>query len=161
MKLKPTLAFIFLILLTHVSLAQQTIKEYKIADLEKRINESDSVLIVNFWATWCAPCVEELPYFHELSVKYKDQKVKLLLVSLDFKESFPSRISSFAAKKDFFAEIVWLNETNADEFCPRIDSSWSGSIPSTLIINKAKGFKRFIEGKIKKEQLEVLLRQSF
>jgi len=139
----------------------QSIKKYKIEQLVERINKAgDTVLIVNFWATWCKPCIEELPYFHELARKYKDQKIKLLLVSLDFPKDYPEGIVAFAKKEGYDSEIVFLDETDADRFCPQIDKSWSGAIPSILITSSANGYRKFTEGKIKPAELETFILQA-
>ena len=61
---------------------------------------SDTLYVVNFWATWCKPCVAELPHFEELYEKYKDQKVKVLLVSLDFKNQVASRLAPFMRERN-------------------------------------------------------------
>ncbi|MGB3005554.1 MAG: TlpA disulfide reductase family protein, partial [Chitinophagaceae bacterium] len=118
----------------------QEIKSVKISEVEKIIAESKTPLIVNFWATWCMPCVEELPYFQQEVKRHEKDSLKLLLVSLDFKEDFPNGISIFAVKRKITFPILWLNETNADYFCPKVDSKWSGSIPATLFINNNKGY---------------------
>src|SRR5689334_13140609 len=60
----------------------QEIKKIKITDLQKTIKESKTPLIVNFWATYCIPCLEEIPYFQAMVKKYEKDSVKLLLVSL-------------------------------------------------------------------------------
>jgi hypothetical protein len=75
-------------------------------------------------------------------------------VSLDFKEGFPVGISSFAEKRKITAPIVWLDETNADYFCPKVDVKWSGAIPATLFINNKTGYRKFIEEQISHEQLK-------
>jgi thiol-disulfide isomerase/thioredoxin len=72
------------------------------------------------------PCLEEIPYFQELAEKYKPQEVAILFVSLDFAQSYPDSIIRTASKYKLFEPVVWLNETNADYFCPKIDSSWTG-----------------------------------
>jgi len=134
----------------------QEIKSVKITDLEKIITESKSPLIVSMWATWCKPCLEELPYFLE-EVKKRNEKndsIQILLVSLDFKEDYPSGIRSFAKKRKIDAPIVWLDETNADYFCPKIDQKWSGGIPATLFINNRTGYRNFIEEKIKHDDFK-------
>ncbi len=109
------------------SVDAQPIKRWKMDDLLKYADTNDSVLVINFWATFCGPCIAELPYFHSITNKYKKQNVKLLLVSLDFEEYYPKRIRDFANKRKYTAEIVWLDEEKPDEFCPRIDPNWTGS----------------------------------
>ena len=106
------------------------------------------------WATWCKPCVEEIPYFLEEIKDNKKDSLTILLVSLDFKEAFPAGISSFAKKRKFTAPIVWLDETNADYFAPKIDAKWSGAIPATLFINNKTGYRNFVEEQISHEQLK-------
>lgn len=133
----------------------QPVKQWKIDDLLNYTEQSDSVLVINFWATFCGPCIAELPYFHSITDKYKQQKVKLLLVSLDFKESYPKKIRDFAKKRKYKAEIVWLNEEKPDDFCPKVDSSWTGSMPATLFINKKTGYRKFVEAEMKPEDLEL------
>ncbi len=131
----------------------QEIKRVKAVDLEKIIAESKTPLIVNMWATWCKPCIEEIPYFLGEVKNHEKDSIQLLLVSLDFKEEFPKGISTFAAKRKFTAPIVWLDETNADYFCPKIDAKWSGAIPATLFINNKTGYRKFDEDQISHEKL--------
>ena len=136
----------------------QSIKRWKMDDLLHYIDKSDSALVINFWATFCGPCIEEIPYFQTIAAKYKDQKVKLLLVSLDFKEYYPKKIEAFAKRFGFTAEIVWLDEEKPDEFCPKIDSSWSGAMPATLFVNNRIGYRKFIEAQLKPEELETTIK---
>ena len=139
----------------------QSIEKYKIEQLVERINKAgDTVLIVNFWATWCKPCIEELPFFHTMAGKYRDKKVKLLLVSIDFEKDYPDGIIAFSRKEGYDSEIVFLDETDADHFCPQIDKSWSGAIPSTIITSNTKGYRKFTEGKMKAAELETFILQA-
>lgn len=132
----------------------QDIKKIKITELENIIQESKKPLIVNFWATFCIPCIEEIPYFEELSKKYD---VELLLVSLDLEDFYPDKIKKFAAKNKFTAPIAWLDEYDADYFCPKIDTTWSGAIPASLFINNQEGHRKFIEEQISMDELEKVI----
>lgn len=132
----------------------QAIRSVKITELEKMIAESKTPLIINMWATWCKPCVEEIPYFQKEAAAHKGDSVQLILVSLDFKEAYPAGINSFAQKRKITAPIIWLDETNADYFCPKIDAKWSGAIPATLFINNKTGYRKFAEQQLSEEELK-------
>ncbi len=143
-------AFLFLA----VSINAQQVKSIKIAELEKTIKESKAPLIVNFWATFCVPCIQEMPYFQELAQQYKPKDVSLVFVSLDLKEAYPTKVMEMAKKLKLIFPVAWLNETNADYFCPKIDTSWMGGMPSSLFINNATGYHKFFEDQLSKEKLE-------
>jgi len=147
---------IFLVLLISLgqSLQAQTIPSWKATTLAEYITKSDSVLVINFWATFCKPCIEEIPYFESAVKKYEDKKVKLVLVSLDLKDQYPKSIKSFVDENKYSSKVVWLNETNADYFCPIVDKTWSGGIPATLIINPNTGYRKFFEDQLKPEEIE-------
>lgn len=150
MKLITLLLFVAVITTT----AAQNITEVKMADVVQLINQpNDTTYIVNFWATFCKPCVQEMPGLLKLAEKYKGQKVTLLLVSVDLPSFYPKRIASFVATQKWNASIAWLNETNADYFCPMIDSSWSGAIPATVVVNAKRGYKKFWEGDVSERML--------
>ncbi len=143
-----------------ISVKGQTIASWKVTKLQDYISKSDSVLVINFWATFCKPCKEEIPYFETIVNKYKDQKVKLLLVSLDLPDFYPNKIKVFAEKNNYNNQIVWLNEANADYFCPKVDKAWMGGIPSTLLVNPKTGYKKFFEQQMKPEEFEKELKKA-
>lgn len=151
---------LLLLFISVFSAKSQTIPAWKVTRLQDYIAKSDSVLVINFWATFCKPCNEEIPYFQTTVNKYKDQKVKLLLVSMDLKDEYPNKIKAFAEKSNYNNQIVWLNETNADYFCPKVDKAWMGGIPSTLIINPKTGYRKFFEQQLKPEQFEAELKKA-
>jgi thiol-disulfide isomerase/thioredoxin len=137
-------------------LQAQNITPYKAEGLMQRVSNEDTLYVVNFWATWCGPCVHELPEFAKLEEKYKGLPVKILLVSLDFKEAVP-KIPLFIKRQKLMSEVVWLNETDANKFIPKIDDRWQGSIPATLIISTRHSYKNFFEGVITAKQLSTLI----
>ena len=132
----------------------QQVKSVKITDLESTIKESKTPLIVNFWATFCVPCLQEIPYFQEITGQYKAKNVSIVFVSLDMKEAYPVKVNEMAQKLKLIYPVVWLNETNADYFCPKIDTTWTGGMPSSLFVNNATGYHKFFEEPLSKEKLE-------
>jgi len=152
MKIIPT---VFLFLLSIFGNAQQ-LPVLKIADLEKRIkNNSDTTYIVNFWATWCVPCIKELPDFDSIDTDYKNQNIKILLVSIDFKEDLKTKLLPFIITKKIKSEVLLLDEVNGNYFIPKVSEQWTGAIPATLIINNQKNIHRFFEKKLNYEFLKT------
>lgn len=137
----------------------QTIEKIRITDLEKTIRESKTPLIVNFWATFCLPCLEEIPYFQEAAKEYKAEGVRLILISLDLQESYPSQIRKTVVKRKISVPVKWLDETNADYFCPKIDSSWSGGMPASLFVNNKSGYRKFFEEQVSREKLQIIMKE--
>ncbi len=148
-KLLPGLLFL---LLTNLSFAQN-IPAWSADDIIKNCQSKDTVYIINFWATWCTPCVAELPEFNALKHRYAQQTVKVILVSLDFKEDYPGKLARFLERKKITPQVVWLSDTDPNVFIPKIEDSWQGSIPATVIVSTAKGFKKFLEGSITEKQI--------
>jgi len=150
MKNVLVIAFLLLAAVVH----SQDVKSIKITDLEKTIKESKTPLIVNFWATFCVPCLEEIPYFQDITEQYKAQNVSIVFVSLDMKEAYPAKVNQMAKRLKLIYPVVWLNETNADYFCPKIDTSWTGGMPSSLFVNSLTGYHKFFERPLSKEELQ-------
>ena len=135
------------------------IQKMTITDLEGYMANSDHPLIISFWATYCAPCIKEIPYFQSTVARYSDQQVELVLVSLDHPGDYPSRISDFAQKKGFTSRIVWLNETDAHYFCPKVDPRWTGGIPSSLFINNQTHYRRFFDRQLTDLQIDPEIKE--
>tara|TARA_R110002124_G_scaffold254651_5_gene420261 strand:+ start:536 stop:1027 length:492 start_codon:yes stop_codon:yes gene_type:complete len=123
----------------------QNIQVIKYPDLENMLkSQNDTVLIVNFWATWCAPCVKELPYFEKLQIKYANEKVKVILVSLDYSSVLEKKVKPFIAKTGIkSASVFLLNETDPNAWMGKVDTDWSGALPFTLIIKGEKQRKSY------------------
>ena len=108
---------------------------YKINNLLNRIKNNDTTYIINFWATWCKPCVKELPAFDSLLNVTKNSATKIILVSLDFKEDIAAKVNPFILKKNINCQVVLLDEINGNDYINKISEKWSGAIPATLIKN--------------------------
>ena len=137
----------------------QDLKTVKIEVLSAYINKADHPLIINFWATWCKPCIAEIPHLQQAAQQYKDSGLELIMVSLDFPEAFPKDITAFIKSKNLVGTFFWLDETNADHFCPVIDKTWQGSIPATLFLNVKKDYRKFYEQEITPEALNAVLQE--
>lgn len=108
----------------------------KFDDLEKAlVKENDTLYVINFWATWCAPCVKELPYFEAYNNENTTKKIKVILVSLDFSKQIDSHFKPFLKKKNYNTEVVLLNDKGYNSWLPKVNPDWSGSIPATWLIS--------------------------
>jgi thiol-disulfide isomerase/thioredoxin len=140
--MKYLLYVIFLLLFSNIIVAQKVAVYDKYSTLEKEIlSDKNTIYVVNFWATWCGPCVKELPHFEQLNSENKN--IKVVLVSLDFKKQFESKLLPFLKKKAIKSEVVFLADTDYNTWLPMVDKDWSGSIPATLIIKN--GNRVFVE----------------
>ncbi|KAB1069076.1 redoxin domain-containing protein [Tamlana haliotis] len=126
---------------------------YDFDGFEKFLNKKDDkVYVVNFWATWCAPCVKELPYFEKLNAAYADENVEVLLVSLDFPHMYDTKLKPFIKENNLQSHVVALDDPDMNTWIPKVDESWSGSIPATVIYNKDK--RAFFEQSFTYDELE-------
>lgn len=94
--------------------------------------KSDTVYVINFWATWCGPCRRELPGMEKIHRDYSGSKVKVLLVSLDFPNQQKS-LQQFLLSNHITAPVLLLNEPDANAWIDKVDPSWTGALPATLI----------------------------
>jgi thiol-disulfide isomerase/thioredoxin len=144
------------LLLCSLSLHAQNIPAWSASDIISHSSSKDTLYIINFWATWCAPCVQELPEFNKLAEYYAGKPVKIIMVSLDFKEDYPARLALFLHRKPLTPQVVWLSETDPNTFIPKIDAGWQGSIPATVVVHPGRQFKQFIEGVINEKKIKKI-----
>lgn len=130
-----------------------SVKAYDFDKLEYFLTQkNDTTYVVNFWATWCVPCVEELPHFEELNAKYKKDKIKVMLVSLDMYKMVESKLLPFIKEKQLKSDVVYLRDPDQNTWLPKVDSTWSGALPATLIYNK--DMRKFYEKSFTYAELE-------
>jgi thiol-disulfide isomerase/thioredoxin len=143
-----------MLVISSATFAQKPIWNFD--DFQKRVfQNNDTLYVVNFWATWCKPCVAELPYFENQRTEFSSLPVRIILISLDFKKDM-ERMSEFALKKDLKSEIVLLSAGNPDVWIDRISPQWSGAIPATAFFKNNK-LVHFYEGEFTNEELKTTI----
>ena len=151
MKRLVLLSLVFLVSFT----PKTAIDVIKWNDLEAIINkQDDKTYIINFWSTWCPPCIKEIPEFERINTEFKDQGVEVIFVSLDAKTTLESTLIPFVEKKKIKSRMVLLDEPDFNSWIPKVDKDWSGAIPTTLIINSSKKIKKLHEGTYTYQQLK-------
>lgn len=117
--------------------------------------QNDTTYVVNFWATWCAPCVREIPAFEKLYEMYKGQKVQVILVSLDFPNHLQSRVVPFVEQNNVKSRVILLDDSDANRWIPMVSENWTGAIPATLIFNRES--RKFFQREFYFEELEQII----
>lgn len=118
---------------------------------------SDKTYVINFWATWCAPCIQELPYFELLNSGYADKNVEVILLSLDFPKKFESNLKPFIKEKNLNSKVMAINDVDFNSWIRKVSEDWTGAIPATLIFNKDK--RQFYEKPFTYVELENEVKQ--
>jgi len=152
--LKLTIVILLFAVLTAFQDEPVKIVDYK--GLEPYLHKNnDTCYVINFWATWCAPCIKELPYYEQINSNYAKKKVKVILVSLDFPKTYKKVLIPFIEKRNLKSEIILLNDPNSNEWINKIDKDWTGSIPATLVYSKTS--RSFYEKTFTYEELDSVI----
>ena len=148
--------FLYVIIIRFTGLSQD-IKVYDhFADFEPILQQkNDTTYVINFWATWCKPCLKELPDFLDVNERYKDEKFMMILVSLDFDTHLETKVKPFVKERSIDAKVVLLADTKQNQWINKVNTEWSGSIPITIIFNKDYYF--FREGIMNIEELNDII----
>jgi thiol-disulfide isomerase/thioredoxin len=140
--------------LGHQSLQAQEVNVVKWKEIQDILSQSsDTTYVVNFWATWCKPCVAEIPYFEEVQRNFKDRNVRVIMVSMDFAKDLTTRVIPFVNQHRLTGKVWVLNEPDTNSWIDKINPEWSGAIPATLIVNNQKKKKVFFEQKLDYDRL--------
>ncbi|WP_299110192.1 TlpA disulfide reductase family protein [uncultured Tenacibaculum sp.] len=150
------------VLLVFLSCGKKETKETKITEgfatynyesLKPLLEKNDGkTYIINFWATWCKPCVKELPAFEKLNLELEEENIEVVLVSLDFDQT---ALKLFVEKEKLQSKVVLLDDPDQNSWIPKISEKWTGSIPATLIYTKDK--RAFFEQSFTYEELKQTL----
>ena len=146
---------IILFFVLFFSCSEKTDKNIQVVDFDEFYSKidlsSDDTYVINFWATWCSPCVKELPYFESVNKEYADKNVKVILVSLDFPSQIESKLKPYIRKNEIKSNVILLDDSKMNKWVPRVSEKWDGGIPATLIINSSN--YNFYPNPFEKEEL--------
>lgn len=118
--------------------------------------EKEQIQVINFWATWCAPCIKELPLFEKLTADRKDVRVMLVSMDMDL-DPDADKVRKFVTRKKIQSQVLILNERNPNQWIEKLDKNWSGALPATLVVNNKTGKRKFVEKELHEGDLEKLI----
>jgi thiol-disulfide isomerase/thioredoxin len=151
---------VFFISIASFSQHQQgTVLKLNFKEFEPYLQKNnDTLYVINFWATWCVPCREELPAFQEAYEKFTGQKVKIFLVSLDFPNQVDSRLIPFIKANNLKPEVILLDDPRQNEWIDKVDPQWTGAIPFTVIYGP--GFRKSYPQPFKNDELYSIIQHK-
>jgi thiol-disulfide isomerase/thioredoxin len=136
----------------------QKIEYLKIPELEKILsNKENRLYVVNFWATWCPPCVKELPYFQSAAKGYDPSKVKFILISLDFPSQIEKQLVPFLKKNKILLDVAVMTDLDYNSWIDKVDTDWQGNIPATLVFNNPLNIRYFHPGELNETELKGII----
>ncbi|MCY3926995.1 MAG: TlpA disulfide reductase family protein [Acidobacteria bacterium] len=96
------------------------------------------VVVVNYWATWCIPCLQELPELDLLQERYGDRGLLVLAVSMDDPEKLEDRVRPFFAKRaPGLVSYLATAGDNSVDFVTSFDPEWPGALPTTMFFDRS------------------------
>ena len=133
--MKSFIFFVLTLLVLSCSPNQKKLEVYDFKGIEKFLHQKDNkTYVINFWATWCAPCIKELPYFEQIQEKYT-KDVEVILISLDFPSQYETKLIPFLEKRQLKSKVIVLDDVAMNTWITKINPNWDGAIPVTLIYN--------------------------
>jgi thiol-disulfide isomerase/thioredoxin len=153
--MKSRVFFVLMLLSLSKTITAQSVRLIDFETLEKRIKSpSDTTFIVHFWATWCKPCLTEMPVFNQIDQSDNNQKLQIVLISLDFIKDLVS-VNDFFKTKPFNADVFLLDAPDQNSWIDKVSKQWTGGIPATLFLNNTLKKQKFIENSLTLEQLQT------
>jgi len=129
----------------------------KLPEIEKILTtKSDKIQVINFWATWCGPCVKEMPLIENVGKKRSDVRISLVSLDLDL-DPKPEKVFKFVERKGIQSTVLILDEQDPNSWIDKIEKAWSGSLPATIVINTNTGKRAFVERELKEGELESMI----
>lgn len=154
MKVKFFSGFIIIFFTLQVRAQNYSVKSFGEVDSFLN-NTNDTLYVINFWATWCKPCIEELPGFEKLNALSADRNIKVILISLDSETNRKRSLEPFLERNKLTSEIWVMPDKKPIDWIDKINPAWQGSIPATYMFNNAKNISEFQEQPFTYEELKA------
>jgi thiol-disulfide isomerase/thioredoxin len=99
-------------------------------------HRNGKVLVLNIWATWCLPCMEEFPSLMRITDTYDTNKVEVVGISIDYADEIPSKVIPFLKKNKIPFRMYLAQFSSQEQFINSLKRSWNGAIPATFIYDR-------------------------
>lgn len=127
------------------------------AQLQEELRKASVPVVVNVWATWCRPCVEEFPEILEFARKNQG-KVKVMLVSADF-SSRRDLVDKFLRDQGV-GFVTYLKQGSDEAFVEVLSPQWSGALPATFVFAPGGRLVTWFERQVTKAELEDAVKKA-
>jgi thiol-disulfide isomerase/thioredoxin len=121
-------------------------------------NRKGKILLINVWATWCAPCREEFPDLVKIANEYHTRNVEVVGISADFPDEIDAKVKPFLKSQHATFQNYIKNFEDDEAFINSVNPKWSGALPATFVYdvdgklrdsyfgqNDVTGFRMMIE----------------
>lgn len=154
--MKQLIFLLFLCISLLSPLKSQQITTMSFDELEPYLHrQSDSLFMIHFWATWCVPCVKEMPVIQKVANEHAHLKLSILLVSLDMPNQLETRLIPFIDKYQIKSNVVLLNDPDFNSWIDKVSTDWGGGIPATLFYSQKH--RNFYEQSFEYEELNQII----
>lgn len=136
----------------NIALADDVVPEFSLSDTENKVHSvsewQSKILVINFWATWCQPCLKEIPDFMALQNQYAKQNVQFIGIAIDDLSSVLRYKNSIGINYP----ILIASEWDGYELSSRMGNS-SNTVPYTVVVNSDRKIIFRYSGAVKKTDL--------
>lgn len=155
---KPIIAALLLSFIVPFSWAASPAKAIQAPEFKQILSgHRGDVVIVNFWATWCAPCLKEIPDLLRLQQEKASEGVQLIGIAVDEPTANSAEVERFRSR--YFPSFRTYARAGAemDELAQVIDPTWNEVVPTTYLLDREGRVVKRIQGKKTLEEFRVAL----